>query len=154
MVDFDVILGIDWLSPYHDILDYHAKMVTLALLGLPRLEWRGTSGHFTSRVISYVKARHMVEKGHLAYLAYVHDSSVDVPSIDSVPVIHEFLEVFPTDLPGMTPDRIIDFCIDLAPGTQPIFISPYRMNLPELKELKEKLQDLLDKGFIRPSVSP
>ncbi|XP_075092142.1 uncharacterized protein LOC142172431 [Nicotiana tabacum] len=138
MVDFDVILGMDWLSPYHAILDCHAKTVTLAFQG----------------VISYVKARHMVEKGCLAYLAYVRDSNAEVPSIDSVPVIREFLEVFPADLSGMLPDRDIDFCIDLAPGTQPISILPYRMALPELKELKEQLQDLLDKGFIRPSVSP
>ncbi|XP_070013714.1 uncharacterized protein [Nicotiana sylvestris] len=154
MVDFDVILGMDWLSPYHAILDYHAKTVTLALSGLPQLEWRGTPGHSTSRVISYMKARRMVEKVCLGYLAYVCDSSTEVPSMDSVPVLHEFPEVFPADLRGMPPDRDIDFCIDVAPGTQPISISPYRVAPPELKELKEQLQDLLDKGFIRPSVSP
>lgn len=55
MVDFDVILGMDWLSPYHAILDCHAKTVTLALLGFPRLEWRGASSHSTNMVISYVK---------------------------------------------------------------------------------------------------
>ncbi|XP_070036114.1 uncharacterized protein [Nicotiana tomentosiformis] len=63
MVDIDVILGMDWLSPYHAILDCHAKTVTLALPGLPRLEWKGTPGHSTSRFISYVKARLMVERG-------------------------------------------------------------------------------------------
>ncbi|XP_070004232.1 uncharacterized protein [Nicotiana sylvestris] len=63
MVDFDAILGIDWLSPYHVISDCHAKAVTLALPGLPLLEWRSTPGHSTSRVISYMKNRHMVEKG-------------------------------------------------------------------------------------------
>ncbi|XP_070044551.1 uncharacterized protein, partial [Nicotiana tomentosiformis] len=138
MVDFDVILGMDWLSPYHAILDYHAKTVTLVMPG----------------VISYMKARRMVEKGCLAYLAYIRDPNADVPSMDSVPVVREFLEVFPADLSGMPPDRDIDFCIDLAPGTQPISIPPYRMAPPELKELKEQLQDLLDQGFIRPSVSP
>jgi len=154
MVDFDVILGMDWLSPYHAIFDCHAKTVTLALPGLPRLEWRGTPSHSTRSVISYVKARCMVKKGCLTYLAYVRDSSAKVPSIDSVPVVREFPEVFPSDLPGMPPDRDIDFCIDLAPGTQPISIPPYRMALPELKELKEQLQNLLEKGFIRPSVLP
>ncbi|XP_070008291.1 uncharacterized protein, partial [Nicotiana sylvestris] len=134
MVDFDVILGMDWLSPYHAILDCHAKTVTLALPDLP--------------------PRRMVEKGCLAYLAYVRDSSAEAPSIDSVPVVREFPEVFPSDLPGMPPDRDINFCIDLAPGTQPISIPPYHMAPPELKELKEQLQDLLEKGFIRPSVSP
>ncbi|XP_070005553.1 uncharacterized protein [Nicotiana sylvestris] len=138
----------DWLSPYHAILDCHAKTVTLALLQLPHLEWRGTPSHSTRSVISYVKAQYMVEKGCLAYLAYVRDSKAEVPSIDSVHVVHEFPEVFPSDLPGMPPDRDIDFCIDLAPGTHPISILPYCMASPELKELKEQLQDLLEKGFI------
>ncbi|XP_070017605.1 uncharacterized protein [Nicotiana sylvestris] len=153
MVDFDVILGMDWLSPYHSILDCHAKTVTLALSGSPQLEWRGTPSYSTSRVISYVKARHMVEKGCLAYLDYVCDSSTEVPYMDLVPVVCEFLEVFPVDLPGMPPNKDIDFCINLVPGTQSISILPYHIAPPELKELKEQLQDFLDKGFIRPSVS-
>ncbi|XP_070022421.1 uncharacterized protein [Nicotiana sylvestris] len=135
MVDFDVILGLDWLSPYHAILDCHAKMVNLALPGLSQLEWRGILGHFTGRVISYMKARCIVEKGCLAYLAYVHDSSAEVPSMVSILVVREFPEVFLIGLSGMPPDRDIDFCIDLVPSTQPIPI-------------------LFDKGFIRPSVSP
>ncbi|XP_070034484.1 uncharacterized protein [Nicotiana tomentosiformis] len=117
MVDFDVILGMDWLLPYHATLDCHPKTVTLAMPGLPQLEWRRTLGHSTSRVISYVKDRCMVEKGCLAYLAYVHDSSAEVPSMDSVTVLCEFPEVFPADLSGMPPDKDIDFCIDLALGT-------------------------------------
>ncbi|XP_070007670.1 uncharacterized protein [Nicotiana sylvestris] len=151
MVDSDVILGMDWLSPYHAIFDCHAKTMTFALPYLPRLEWRGTPGHSTRSVISYIKARCMVEK---ECLAYVCDSSAEVPSIDSVSVVHEFPEVFHLELPGMPPDRNIDFCIDLAPGTQPISILSYHMAPPELKELKEKLQELLEKGFIRPSISP
>ncbi|XP_070041576.1 uncharacterized protein [Nicotiana tomentosiformis] len=154
MVDFGVILGMDWMLPYRAILDCHVKMVTLAMPGLPRLEWKGTSGHSTSKVISYMKARRMVEKGFLAYLVYSRDPSTDVPSMDSVPIVHAFPEVFLADLQGMPPDRDIDFCIDLAPGTHPISILSYCMAVPKLKELKEQLQDLLDQGFIRPSVSP
>ncbi|XP_070009767.1 uncharacterized protein [Nicotiana sylvestris] len=125
MVDFFVILGMDWLSPYLDILDCHAKT-----------------------------AHHMVEKRCLAYLAYVRDSSAEVPSMDSVSIIREFPEMFPADLLWMPPDRDIDFFIDLASCTQPISIMSYRVAPPELKELKEQLQDLLDKVFIRPSASP
>ncbi|XP_070046266.1 uncharacterized protein [Nicotiana tomentosiformis] len=154
MVDFYVILGMDWMSPYHAILDCYAKTVTLAILVLPRLEWRGTHGHSTSRVISFVKARCMVEEGCIAYLDYVCDSSVEVFSMDLVPVVREFPEVFPAYLSGMPPNKDIDFCIELAPGTQPIAISPYNMAPLELKELKDKLQCLLDKRFIRPSISP
>ncbi|WMV57559.1 hypothetical protein MTR67_050944, partial [Solanum verrucosum] len=74
--------------------------------------------------------------------------------IESVPVVNEFLGVFPNDLPGVPPEREIDFGIDLLPDTQPISIPPYRMAPAELKELKEQLRDLLEKGFIRPSQSP
>ncbi|XP_070016981.1 uncharacterized protein [Nicotiana sylvestris] len=114
IVNFDIILGMDWLSPYHAILDCHAKIVTLALSGFPRLEW---TGHSIGRFISNMKARCMVEKGCLAYLAYVRDSSAQVPSMNSIPVVCEFQEVFPVDLLGMPPDRDIDFCIDVAPDT-------------------------------------
>ena len=62
--------------------------------------------------------------------------------------------MFPSDLPGVPPDRDIDFAIDFEPGTKPISIPPYRMAPTELKELKDQLQDLLSKGFIHPSVSP
>ncbi|XP_070013102.1 uncharacterized protein [Nicotiana sylvestris] len=117
MVDFDVILGMDWLSTYHAILDYHAKTMTLALPGLPRLEWKGTPSHSTCSVISYMNARRRVKNGCLTYLAYVRDSSIEVPSMDSMPAVCEFAEVFPSDLPSMTPDRYIDLCIELAPGT-------------------------------------
>ncbi|XP_070010032.1 uncharacterized protein [Nicotiana sylvestris] len=141
----------DWLSPYHVVLDCHAKNVTLAMPGLPRLEWKGSTVDTSSRVISFLKARHMVEKGCLAYLAYVRDTTAESPMIDSVPVVREFVDVFPSNLPDMPSDRDIDFCIDLAPCTQPISIPLYRM---ALKELKEQLEELLAKGFVRPSVSP
>ncbi|XP_070022857.1 uncharacterized protein [Nicotiana sylvestris] len=115
MIDFEVILGMDWLSLYHAVLDCHAKTVTLAMLGLPRLEWKGSTVDTSSRVISFLKAWHMVEKGCLAFLAYVWDTTVESPTIDSVPVVWEFTDVFPSDLLGMPPNRDIDFCIDLAP---------------------------------------
>ena len=71
-----------------------------------------------------------------------------------MPVVREFLKVVPEDLPGLPPDREIEFAIDLIPGTAPISKAPYRMAPTELKELKIQLQELLDKGFIRPSFSP
>ncbi|XP_070036156.1 uncharacterized protein [Nicotiana tomentosiformis] len=99
-------------------------------------------------------AQHMVDKGCLAYLAYVRDTIAGTLAIDSVPVVWEFPDVFPSDLPGMPPDRDISFYNDLAPGTQPISIPQYHMAPKELKELKEQLEELLAKGFVRPSVSP
>ena len=62
----------------------------------------------------------------------------------------EFQDIFPEELPGLPPEREIDFCIDVVPGTDPMSMPPYRMAPAELSELKEQLQELLDKGFIRP----
>ena len=75
-------------------------------------------------------------------------------NLSSVPILNEFLDVFPADLLGVPPDRNIEFNIEVFPGTSPILISPCRMAPLERKELKTQLQELLDKGFIRPSVSP
>ena len=66
----------------------------------------------------------------------------------------DFPEVFPDELPGLPPSREVEFEIELTPGTTPVSMAPYRMAPAELKELKAQLQELLDKGFIRPSVSP
>ncbi|XP_070034748.1 uncharacterized protein [Nicotiana tomentosiformis] len=101
----EVILGMDWFSSYHAIIDYHSKTVTLEMPELPRLEWRGSSISTPTRVISFLKARHMVEKGCLAYLAYVRDTVAETPTIDLVPVVREFSDVFPSDLPGMPLDH-------------------------------------------------
>jgi hypothetical protein len=69
-------------------------------------------------------------------------------------VVDEFPDVFPDDLPGMPPDRDIEFIIELLPGTAPIAKRPYRMGVNELEELKKQLKELQDKGFIHPSASP
>ncbi|WMV41161.1 hypothetical protein MTR67_034546 [Solanum verrucosum] len=84
---------------------------------------------------------------------WVMDVESKVPSLESVPVVSLFPEVFPDDLPDIPPEREIDFGIDLLPDTQPISIPPYRMAPAELKELKEQLKDLLNKGFIQLSIS-
>ena len=90
----------------------------------------------------------------MGYLAYVLDTRVEEKDVNKTPIVREYPEVFPDELPGLPPDREIEFCIEVVPGTQPISIPPYRMALAELRELKAQLQDLLDKVFIRPSVSP
>jgi hypothetical protein len=74
-------------------------------------------------------------------------------SIEEIPVVREFLDVFPDDLPGMPPERDIEFKIELQPGTAPIAMSPYKMSQKELVELKIQLQNLLDKSFIHPGSS-
>ena len=119
-----------------------------------RVEWKSVSGSYPSKVISFIRAQRLVETWCLSYLVFIRDTSVEPPPMESVPMVQEFPDVFPSDLPGVPPDRDIDFAIDLEPGTKPISIPPYRMAPTELKELKDQLQDLLSKGFIRPSVSP
>jgi hypothetical protein len=74
--------------------------------------------------------------------------------MEGIRVVSEYPDVFPDDLPGMPPERDIEFIIDLLPCTAPIAKRPYRMSVGELEELKKQLKELLDKGYIRPSSSP
>nr|GEX33057.1 hypothetical protein [Tanacetum cinerariifolium] len=78
----------------------------------------------------------------------------DVPSIHDQPIVSEFPDVFPDELPGIPPVHEVEFNIELIPGSEPISRAPYRMAPIELKELKDQLQELLERGFIHPSVSP
>ena len=95
-----------------------------------------------------------MRKGYEAYLAYVINTKEVEKKVESVPVVCEFADVFPEKLPGLPPVKEVEFGIDLIPGTAPISIAPYRMAPTELKELKSQLQELTDKGFVRPSFSP
>ena len=95
----------------------------------------------------------MISTGYLYHLVWVKDSILETLSHESVPIVCEFPDLFPKDLPRVPTEREIDFGIDLLPDTQPISIPPYRMDPAELKKLKERLKDLLDKGFIKPSIS-
>ena len=124
MVDFDVILGITWLSPKFAILDCKAKTVTLAKPWIDPLVWEGDYTFNPVCIISFLHAKKMVSKGCLAFLVHLRDDTTQVPSIESVSIVCEFLDVFPADLPGMPPDKDIDFCINLEPGTRPISIPP------------------------------
>src|SRR3954468_14752050 len=77
-----------------------------------------------------------------------------LPDLEDIPVVRDFSDVFPKELPGMPPDRCVEFIVDLAPGTAPISRRTYKMAPRELAELKIQLEALLAKGFIRPSSSP
>jgi hypothetical protein len=81
-------------------------------------------------------------------------NQLDASQGSEVPMVNEFPDVFPEELPGMPPDRDINFVIELKRGTTPIYKTPFRMTTPELAELKEYIKELLEKGFIRPSSSP
>ena len=105
-------------------------------------------------MISVATTRTMVRKGCEAYLAYVIDTKKAEPSLSDIPTVSDYPDVFPKELPGLPPQREIEFSIDVVPGATPASITPYRMAPVELKELKLQLQEFLEKGFIHPSVSP
>jgi len=104
-------------------------------------------------VISVVKAHRLLARGAWGFVAKLSEVSRGQLSVKQVPIVQEFADVFPEELPGLPPKREVDFSIELEPGTRPISKAPYRMAPAELKELKEQFQELLDRRFIRPSVS-
>ncbi|XP_065854728.1 uncharacterized protein [Euphorbia lathyris] len=154
MLDFDVLLGMDWLASYHPSLNCYSKLVTFKIPGEIEFQFQGDRSMAPHSLISAIAARRLLYKNCEGFLAYVKDTQTKGVDLENVDVVNEFADVFPEDLAGLPPERVIDFCVDLAPETRPISMPPYRMAPAELKELKEQLQDLLDKGFIRPSVSP
>ena len=105
-------------------------------------------------MIYAISVRWVLQKGCKGYLAHVVDARSDEVRLEDVPVVREFLDVFPGDLPSLPPERETDFPINLVPGTAPISLPPYRMAPVKLKELKTQLQELVDGGFIRPGLSP
>jgi len=153
MVDFDVILGIDWLAKHRASVNCWGKKIMFDLDEEVGLVFQGDKIRSPSIMLSAI-SRKMARKGAQCYLAYMVDIEKEVFQLDQVPIVREFINVFPDDLPELPPFREIEFCIDLILGTEPISMALYRMVPAELRELKEQLQDLLDKKFIRPSVSP
>ena len=147
----DVILGMDWLASNYASMDCFRKEVILRRPGLPVVIFYGERRRAPSGLISAISARWLLQKGFKGYLAHVVDTRSDEVRLENVPVVREFLDVFPDDLPVLPPERETDFPIDLVPGTAPISLPPYRM---APVELKAQLQELVDGGFIRPSNSP
>ncbi|GJS25680.1 putative reverse transcriptase domain-containing protein [Tanacetum coccineum] len=99
-----------------------------------------------------------MQKGFPIFLAHVTAKEIEDKSekkrLEDVPIVRDFPEVFPEDLPGLPPTRQVEFQIDLVPGAAPVARAPYRLAPSEMKELSEQLKELSDKGFIRPSSSP
>ncbi|WVZ83986.1 hypothetical protein U9M48_031072 [Paspalum notatum var. saurae] len=129
----DIILGMNWMTENNAVLDIGNRTIQLR-----------------SRVSGKVIRVHMPDMKHM--VATVNATELD--EIKKIPVVCDFPDVFPEELPGLPPDRDVEFRIDLVPGTAPVSKRPYRMAPDELKELKIQLQEQLDKGFIRPSSSP
>jgi hypothetical protein len=128
----DVILGMDWMTQHKVVLDISDRVVEIN---------SPTVGHTTL---------YLPFKDGTDSCAYV----TIISPLDEIPIVCEYPDVFPDELPGMPPDRDVEFVIELQPGTAPISKRPYRMPPKELDELKNQLQELLDKGYILLSSPP
>ena len=134
--EFDVILGMDWLSRHRAIVDCKMKRVTLRKTDEDEVTFISERSNHLSNVISVATTRTMVRKGCEAYLAYMIDTVKARPSVSDIPTVSDFPNVFPEELPGLPPQREIEFSIDVVLGATPTSITPYRMAPLELKELK------------------
>jgi hypothetical protein len=134
MSDIAVILGMDWLSHHRAQIDCGENVVAIREPGGGNARYQGD------------KHTHMEVELQLISLKEVR--------IEDIPIVREFQYVFPKELPGIPPDRDIEFTIHLIPETAPIAQAPYKMGPKELEELKTQIDELEGKGFIRESVSP
>jgi hypothetical protein len=134
MKDMAVILGMDWLEENGAQIDCREKTVSLRSPGGGRIVYQGDR--------------------HAHVEVQLQLNALKESRLEDIPVVNEFQDVFPQELPGMPPDREIEFTIDLIPGTAPIAQAPYKMGPKELVELKEQLDELEQKGFIQESISP
>ncbi|GJX90151.1 putative reverse transcriptase domain-containing protein [Tanacetum coccineum] len=152
MGSFDVIIGMDWLSKYSAVIDCAKKIVRIPS-GSEILIVRGdgcSEGHRTRlNVISCTKVQKYLLKGSHVFLAHVTTKEIEDKSekkrLEDVPIVKNFPEVFPEDLPGLPHTRQVEFHIDLVPGAAPVARAPYRLALSEIKELSEQLKELSNK---------
>ncbi|KAJ9540615.1 hypothetical protein OSB04_027121 [Centaurea solstitialis] len=151
---FDVVLGIDWLRAHDANIGCGKRMVTLPAPNGKPITVYGDKKKGAYTTISMVKARKCLAKGCTSFLAYVIDTKLEKKELADVNVVRDFPDVFPEDLPGLPPERQVEFHIDLTPGAAPIARAPYRLAPTEMKEMMTQLQELSEKGFIRPSSSP
>ncbi|GJR98060.1 putative reverse transcriptase domain-containing protein [Tanacetum coccineum] len=150
---FDVIIGMDWLVKHDAVIVCGEKVVRIPY-GNKTLIVEGDKGVSRLKVISCIKACKYVEQSCHLFLAHVTESKSKEKRMEDVPVICDFPKVFPRELPRLPPPRQVEFRIDLIPGATPVARAPYRLAPSEMKGLLVQLQELLEKGFIRPSSSP
>ena len=150
MSEFDVILGMNWLTAYRVVIDCERRRVTAYTQDDTRMVFQGDKHDIFPQTVYESRCQ-----GQLAgWLASLTLEDEGRPDLDLPRVVCEYVDVFPDELPGLPPQRVVDFGIELHPGTSPISMTPHRMAPVELQELRVQLQELLDKGFIRPSTSP
>ncbi|GJU54376.1 hypothetical protein Tco_1228090 [Tanacetum coccineum] len=158
---FDVIIGMDCLSMYHAIITYAEKIIRIpwgskTLIVYGDISNQGNATHLN--IISCTKTQKYLLKRHHVFLAHVTtketENKLGDKRLEDVPIVRDFPEVFSEELLGLPPTRQVEFQIDLMPGAAAVARTPYLLAPSEMKELSEQLQELSDKGFIRPSSSP
>ncbi|GKB96223.1 putative reverse transcriptase domain-containing protein [Tanacetum coccineum] len=150
---FDVVIGMDWLSKYHARIICDEKVVHIPIDG-ETLIIRGDRSKTRLSLISCIKTERYISRGYQVFIAQVMEKKSDEKRLEDIPVVREFLEGFPENLPGLPPVRQVEFQIDLILGAVPVARAPYRLAPSEMQELSNQLQELADRGFIRPSTSP
>ena len=138
----------DWLTKHYAIIDYGQKTVVLRCYDQSEVIILGIRSSVMSNVISAMQARRFIRKEYEAFLALILDSKRVQVDVEKIPIVREFPDVFPEELPGIPIEREGDLSIEIVPGTTPVSRVPYRMAPAELKELKVQRQELLDKGFV------
>ena len=146
--EFDLILGMDWLSKHQAIIYCDKKTVVLKCFDQSKVIIHGVHSGLMSNVISAMQARRLLRKGCEAFLALVLDSKRGQIELENILVVKDFPDVLPEELPSIPPEREVDLSIEILPGMKPTSRALYRMAPTELKELKIQRQELLDKGFI------
>ena len=150
MLEFDFILGMDWLTAYRVVIDCERRRVTAYTQDSTHVVFQGDKHDILPQTV-YESRCHRQLAGWLSSLTLEDEVR---PDLDLPRVVCEYEDVFPDELPGLPPQRVVYFGIELHPGTSPISMTLHRMAPIELQELRVQLQELLDKGFIRPSTSP
>eukprot|EP00253_Pinus_taeda_P022178 PITA_22178 len=153
---YNILIGMDWLERHWSLVDCKTKFIYYKDQNRDRKEMQGIQRPVQIRPITTTQLAKCIRKGCQMYAIQVGfvDSKDKAATLDNIPIIREFADVFPEEIPGLPPKINIDFTIELIPGATPVSRAPYRMSVPELTELKMQLQELLDKNYIRPSVSP
>ncbi|KAL4032921.1 hypothetical protein IC575_006004 [Cucumis melo] len=151
MLDFDVILGMDWLAANHASIDCSRKEVAFNPPSMASFKFKGEGSRSLPQVISAIMASKLLSQGTWGILASVVDTREADVSLSSEPVVRDYPDVFPEELPGLPPHREVEFAIEVEPGTVPV--SEPTTNGPSRKKRRCDYKNSLDKGFIR-SVSP
>ena len=152
---YDIIIGVNWLAEHKAKVDCYEKQIS-CLDDLQKAAIiQGVKREVAVRKLTAMQLKRAKNRGCTLYaVKMTENEEEDNDFMERYPLLRDFRDVFPEELPGLPPRREFDFAIEIKPGTEPISKAPYRMTTIELVELKAQLQELLIKGLIRPSVSP